>query len=102
MTMVQGDVKKTDRRARIGLEDLEGRNLQSALAADTGALVRPTEAPAYHTTVWEGSAEDLAQKKLDPPHIKIDTGDAFASIKGESGFASVKLGEGAFLSKKAV
>jgi hypothetical protein len=74
--MARGD-RRADLRARIGLEDLEGRNLQSALvggAAASASLIRPTaaSASAYHTTVWGGSAE-----KIGPV-----TGDS-AAVEGE-------------------
>src|SRR5262245_16740584 len=66
-TMARGE-RKADQRARIGLERLEGRNLQSALAGGAAAsapLVRPTTAiaSAYHTTVWGGSVEQIGPVK---------------------------------------
>jgi hypothetical protein len=79
--------RKADLRARIGLEDLEGRALQSALvggAAAVGTLIPPTaaSASAYHTTVWGGSGEGLDALKVDNDFgkVKID----FITINGES------------------
>jgi hypothetical protein len=82
--MIRDDRRKADRQARIGLEDLEGRNLQSTLvggAASSAPLIRPaaTGAPAYDTTVWGRTDEGLAALKVQ---------DGFSTIKGE--FATIK------------
>src|SRR3954447_26509697 len=78
-TMARGD-RKAALRARIGLEGLEGRNLQSSLvggAAVSAPLLRPTAASAatYDTTVW------------GRPDVGLGTAaeeDGFAQIKGDS------------------
>src|SRR5438105_14515713 len=89
--MARGE-RKADRRARIGLEGLEGRNLQSALvggAAASARLIRPTaaSASAYHTTVWGRSDGGLGTLADD---------DGFAMLKMEGvedeGFAMLKVG----------
>jgi hypothetical protein len=71
---------KAERRARIGVEGLEGRNLQTALvggAAASGTLIRPTaaSASAYHTTVWGRS------------------GGGLGTLTDEGGFAKAKFNE---------
>jgi hypothetical protein len=77
--MARGD-RKAELRARIGVEGLEGRNLQSALvggAAASGTLIRPTaaSASAYHTTVWGRS------------------GGGLGALAGDDGFAKAKFNE---------
>ena len=77
--MARGD-RKAERRARIGVEGLEGRNLQSALvggAAASGTLIRRTaaSASAYHTTVWGRSDGGLC------------------TLTDEDGFAKAKFNE---------
>jgi hypothetical protein len=77
--MARGD-RKAELRARIGVEGLEGRNLQSALvggAAASGTLIRPTaaSAAAYHTTVWGRSDGGLG------------------TLTDEDGFAKAKFNE---------
>jgi len=77
--MKVSDMRQSDHRARIGLEPLEARNLQSALAVGAAAsaplILPPAEtASAYQTTVWDRS--------------DVGTGTAAE----EDGFAKIKLG----------
>jgi len=60
-------MRRSNQRARIGLEPLEARNLQSALAG-----VAAESASAYQTTVWDAS--DVG------PGTAVDV-DGFAKIK---------------------
>jgi hypothetical protein len=91
--MARGD-GKTDQRAKIGVEGLEGRDLPSSLVAGAAAsapLIRPpaASASAYHTTVWGRTGEGLGTLEDEDGFGRIKVGSAtaegeFLTIKGES------------------
>jgi len=95
--------RKADVRARIGLEDLEGRALQSTLVggdAASGTLIQPTaaSASAYQTTVWGRSEEGLGTLEDEDGLSKIELGSAtvdgeFLTVKGESAPIEVLSGK---------
>ena len=68
--MTRDDTQKTDRRTRIGREDLEGRSLQSALVQPPASATA-----AYHTTVWGPSHGEHSTIKGEFVSIKGETGD---------------------------
>ena len=76
--------RKAALRARLGLEALEGRDLQSSLGGGVAAsapLIRPpaASASAYHTTVWGRSDQAFGTPEVSGGFhkVKID----FATIK---------------------
>lgn len=90
--MARNDMRKTDRRTPVGREDLEGRNLQSA-------LVQPPAAAAaeYQTIVLDRSHEGFVSVKLDPSFVGVKLDPSFVSVKLDPAAAL-----GGFLAKKSV
>ena len=102
--------RKAALRARLGLEALEGRDLQSSLGGGVAAsapLIRPpaASASAYHTTVWGRSDQAFGslevsggfhKVKIDFATIKVGSavpaGTRIGTVATGDGSATIKVG----------